>query len=174
MHIPLQAGSDEILKIMNRKYDLKEFKRIVNKIRKVRPDIALTTDIIVGHPFETEELFLETIKTAKEINFAKIHVFPYSKRDKTKASLMTNQVSEEEKKSRSKRLIEVSNELEKKYYQKFINQTLDVLILQSKEQSIGITDNYLKVKLNEKLEPNMLVKVLIEGFENGFLIGKVA
>ena len=174
LHIPLQAGSDEILKVMNRKYDLKEFKRIVNKIRKVRPDIALTTDIIVGHPFETEELFLETIKTAKEINFAKIHVFPYSKRDKTKASLMTNQVSEEEKKSRSKRLIEVSNELEKKYYQKFINQTLDVLILQSKEQSIGITDNYLKVKLNEKLEPNMLVKVLIEGFENGFLIGKVA
>lgn len=173
LHIPLQAGSDEILKVMNRKYDLKEFKRIVNKIRKVRPDIALTTDIIVGHPFETEELFLETIKTAKEINFAKIHVFPYSKRDKTKASLMTNQVSEEEKKSRSKRLIEVSNELEKIYYQKFINQTLDVLILQSKEQSIGITDNYLKVKLNEKLEPNMLVKVLIEGFENGFLIGRI-
>ena len=174
LHIPLQAGSDEILKLMNRKYDLKEFKRIVNKIREVRPDIALTTDIIVGHPYETDELFLKTIETAKEINFAKIHVFPFSRRDKTKASLMANQVSEEEKKIRSKRLIEVSNELEKAYYQKFINQTLDVLILNSKEQSVGITDNYLKVKLNEKLEANQIVKVLITGFDNGFLIGKVS
>ena len=87
---------------------------------------------------------------------------------------MANQVSEEEKKIRSKRLIEVSNELEKNYYQKFINQTLDVLILNSKEQSVGITDNYLKVKLNEKLEANQIIKVLITGFDNGFLIGKVA
>ncbi len=174
LHIPLQAGSNEILKLMNRKYDLDEFKRIINKIRKVRKDIAITTDIIVGHPYETEELFRETIKTAREINFAKIHVFPYSKREKTKAAMMNNQVSEEEKKNRSKRLIEVSNELEKNYYQKFINQTLDVLVLQSKEESIGITDNYLKVKIADKLEANQIVKVIVSDFNNGFLIGKVA
>ena len=169
LHIPLQAGSDEILKLMNRKYDLKEYKEIIKKIRDVRPDIAITTDIIVGHPFETEELFLETINTAKEINFAKIHVFPYSRRDKTKAALMDNQVSEEEKKKRSKRLIDISNELEKKYYQKYLNQTLDVLVLQN---NVGITDNYLKVKINDEVEANQIIKVYICGFENGFLMGK--
>ena len=154
---------------MNRKYDLKEYKKIIKKIRDVRPDIAITTDIIVGHPFETEELFLETINTAKEINFAKIHVFPYSRRDKTKAALMDNQVSEEEKKKRSKRLIDISNELEKNYYQKYLNQTLDVLVLQN---NVGITDNYLKVKINDEVEANQIIKVYICGFENGFLMGK--
>ena len=172
LHIPLQAGSDEILKLMNRKYNLEEYKNIINKIREVRPDIAITTDIIVGHPYETEELFLKTIETAKEINFAKIHVFPYSKRNKTKAALMDNQVSEEIKKDRSKRLIEVSDELEKKYYEKYLNTTLEVLVLHGKEYSIGITDNYLKVKVDEKLEENTIVKVLIIDFNNGFLIGK--
>ena len=173
LHIPLQSGSNEILELMNRKYDLNEFKNIIKKIRKVRPNIAITTDIIVGHPFETEDLFLKTIQTAKEINFAKIHVFPYSKREKTKAASMANQVNEEDKKNRSKRLIEVSNELEKNYYQKFLNQTLDVLILQSKEESIGITDNYLKVKIKQYLPNNQFFKVLVTDYNNGFLIGKV-
>ena len=172
LHIPLQSGSDEILKLMNRKYNLEKFKEIIKKIRKVRPDIAITTDVIVGHPFETEELFLETINTVQEINFAKIHVFPYSKRDKTKASLMTNQVSEEEKKDRSKRLIAISNELEKNYYQKYLNQTLEVLIIQSKDDSIGITDNYLKVKIKDKIEVNQIINVLIIDYKNGFLIGQ--
>ena len=173
MHIPLQAGSNEILKIMNRKYDLETYKDIINKIRNIRPDIAITTDIIVGHPHETEELFAKTIQTALEIGFAKIHVFPYSKRDKTKASMMNETVSEEVKKIRSKKLIAISDQLEKAYYEKFLNQVLDVLVLQSKENTIGITDNYLKVKIAQKAEANQIIKVLITGFENGFLTGKI-
>ena len=173
LHIPLQAGSNEILKIMNRKYDLETYKDIINKIRNIRPDIAITTDIIVGHPHETEELFAKTIQTALEIGFAKIHVFPYSKRDKTKASMMNETVSEEVKKIRSKKLIAISDQLEKAYYEKFLNQVLDVLVLQSKENTIGITDNYLKVKIAQKAEANQIIKVLITGFENGFLTGKI-
>ena len=102
LHIPLQAGSDDILKKMSRKYTVNEYKKIIEQIRLVRPNISITTDIIVGFPGETEELFLETLKTASSLEFSKIHVFPYSVREKTAASLMPNHVSSEEKHRRSK------------------------------------------------------------------------
>ena len=86
IHIPLQSGSDSILKLMNRKYDLKYFFDKIDMIRSVRPDISITTDVIVGFPGETEEMFLETMETCKKINFSKIHAFPYSERKGTKAS----------------------------------------------------------------------------------------
>lgn len=174
LHIPLQAGSDEILKKMNRKYNLDEFKQKIAQIRAIRPDIAITTDIIVGHPYETEELFEQTLLTAQELNFAKIHVFPYSPRQKTVAATMPMQVSEEQKKSRSKRLITLSNALESKYYHQFLNQKLDVLIETIKDNvSYGKTDNYLKVKILENLKPNTFVNITITNYEDGYLIGVV-
>ena len=78
LHIPLQAGSDKILKAMNRKYNVAYFKNKIKEIRAIRPDIAITTDIIVGFPGETEKDFLETLKVSKEVGFSKIHVFPSS------------------------------------------------------------------------------------------------
>ena len=81
LHIPLQAGSDHVLKLMNRRYDKKYFKELVDKVRSIRPNISLTTDVIVGFPGETEEDFQETLDFCKEIGFAKIHVFPYSDRN---------------------------------------------------------------------------------------------
>lgn len=162
MHIPLQAGSDEILKKMNRKYDLKYFFEKINKIREIRPDISITTDVIVGHPYETEELFLKTIETCQKIKFAKIHVFPYSKRDGTASSRMSNQVSDVDKKIRSHKLIEISNELEKEYAKKFIGKKLDVLIEENcGEKSIGHTSNYLRLEIPKILEINQIYEILV-------------
>ena len=128
IHIPLQSGSDSILKLMNRKYDLKYFFDKIDMIRSVRPDISITTDVIVGFPGETEEMFLETMETCKKINFSKIHAFPYSERKGTKASMMDGKVPESVKHERVKKLLELSEKLEKSYYDKFKGKNKDVLI----------------------------------------------
>ncbi len=148
MHIPLQSGSDNVLKNMNRKYDKEYFINKINDIRKIRPDISITTDVIVGFPGETEEEFNETIETIKKINFTKLHVFPYSRRKGTKADLMDNQIDERVKKERVKKLIELSKELEINYMNKFLNK--DVLFIPEVYKDgylIGHTGNYLQVKM---------------------------
>lgn len=147
IHIPLQSGSDSILKAMNRKYDTKYFNDRIEQIRKVRPDISITTDIIVGFPGETEELFKETIETVNKINFSKIHVFPFSRRKNTLADKMNNQVDEKVKKERVKKLIGISNNLETKYFNKFLNETV-VFIPEIYKDGflIGHTGNYLMIK----------------------------
>ena len=173
LHIPLQAGSDKILKLMNRKYDLKYFKEKIKTIREIRPDISITTDVIVGFPGESDNDFNETINTCKEIGFSKIHVFPYSVRHCTKAETMPNQVPENIKKERVSKLIEVSNELEKNYLDKFINKEVIVLIENSNnDKSVGHTPNYLKVFINSKEEKNSLVKVLVTKRVDNYLEGE--
>ena len=162
MHIPLQAGSDTILKAMNRKYLKKYFKEKIEKIRSIRRDISITTDVIVGFPGETEKLFQETLDFVKEIGFAKVHVFPYSVRKGTKAETMPNQVSEVVKKERVKRLIALSSELEKEYMDKFIGKTLDVLVEKCEDnKSIGYSDNYLRVIIDREYDVNTIQKVKI-------------
>ena len=147
LHIPIQAGSNEILKKMNRKYDLDYFFHKIEQIRKIRPNISITTDLIVGFPGESEELFEKTIETCKKINFSKIHVFPYSERKGTSSSRMENKIDNKIKKERAKKLIEVSKELEINYMNNFINQTVEVLIEEHKDgYSMGHTGNYLHVK----------------------------
>ena len=174
LHIPLQAGSDPVLKAMGRKYDLKEYEEIIKKIREIRPDISITTDIIVGFPGETEEMFLETCAYAKKIFFAKIHVFPYSERKGTKAVEFPNQVDPLTKKDRARRLTAVSRELELAYAQKFQGKTLEVLIETSKDGiSTGHTSNYLKVKVKEEIKPNTFVKVEIKECFNSYCMGVV-
>lgn len=147
LHIPLQAGSNEILKLMNRRYDLKFFEEKIAKIRKIRPEISISTDVIVGFPHETEELFKETIETVKRIDFSKIHVFPYSRRKGTKADLMDNQIDERIKKERSRTLVHVSKELEIKYMEKFLNREVEFIPETYHEGFIfGHTGNYLSIK----------------------------
>lgn len=162
LHIPLQAGSDEVLKKMNRKYDLKYFEEKIAKIRSIRPDISLTTDIIVGFPGETEENFLSTLEFAEKINFSKIHVFPYSVRVGTSAAKMDNQVSEEIKKDRVKRLISLSDKQERAYFQKFKGKKLDILVEECDNNiSVGHTSNYLMVTLNESLDVGSIYKRIL-------------
>lgn len=153
LHIPLQSGTDEILKVMNRKYDTSYFREKIERIRKIIPDISITTDVIVGHNYETDELFDKTYEFCKEINFAKIHVFPYSRRSGTATSKMGGVVKEEDKKKRTRKLLELSSFLEDNYYNSFKGQKLDVLVEEIKEgKSIGHTSNYLRVALDEDLE----------------------
>ena len=162
IHIPLQSGSDSILKLMNRKYDLKYFFDKIDMIRSVRSDISITTDVIVGFPGETEEMFLETMETCKKVNFSKIHAFPYSERKGTKASMMDGKVPENIKHERVKKLLELSEKLEKSYYDKFKGKRLDVLIEEVTESgSKGHTSNYLMVHTNEKLQKGEIYNLIV-------------
>ena len=172
LHIPLQAGSDEILKLMNRKYDLKYYEDKINTIRSIRPDISITTDLIVGFPNETDELFIKSYEFCKKINFAKIHVFPYSIRTGTKASLMENQIDEHCKKMRSSKIGSLSKELEYNYAKSFINKELDVLIEEIIDgYSVGHTSNYLKIKIDKKLNKNKIYKVKLTKIESDAILG---
>lgn len=174
MHIPVQAACDNTLKKMNRKYDMNKFKEIINKIREVRPDINITTDLIVGFPTETAEDFLESYNNAKEIKFGKIHVFPYSKRDGTVAAKMKSIVTDAEKKERTHKMITLSNKLENEYYNKFIDKTLSVLVEEVFDKyCTGHTDNYIKVIINKKLEHNKFYNVKIIKVDNCNVYGEV-
>lgn len=159
LHIPLQAGSDEILKRMNRKYDLAYYEEKIKKIRSIRPDISISTDIIVGFPYETEELFLNTLEFSKKIKFSKIHVFPYSVRVGTAAANMKEQVDEVVKKMRVKRLMAVSHMLEVDYFNKFKDKELDILIETCDNNvSEGHTSNYLLVSVPENIKVGEIVR----------------
>lgn len=174
LHIPMQAGSDEILKLMNRKYDLDYYFKKIEQIRKIRPMISITTDVIVGFPGEDEKLFEKTIETCKKIGFAKIHVFPFSLRNGTKAEELPNHLSNEEKKKRSRKLLEVSKELENNYFSKFIGKSGSVLIEQYKDgYSYGHTGNFLNIKIEGKLEHNKFYDVLITDISYPYCIGKI-
>lgn len=171
LHVPIQSGSNRILKLMNRKYTIEEYKNIINKIRNVRPDINFTTDLIVGFPTETEEDFIETYNNLKDIKFSKIHTFPYSKRNNTKAADM-EQLDEKIKKERVNIILKLSNELENNYYKLFKNKTLKVLIEETKDNvSIGHTDNYIKIFIEQKLLHNTFYDVKIQEIVNNEVKG---
>ena len=174
LHIPLQAGSDEILKSMNRKYDLNYYRNKISELRNIKPDLSVTTDIIVGFPGETDELFNNTLSFAREIGFSKIHVFPYSRRHGTKADTMPDQIDEKVKKERVTKLIELSNELEKEFLDKHLNKEVEVLIETVKDNiSSGHTSNYMEVKVNGSLEHNKMYKVTIKSRCDNYLIGEI-
>lgn len=174
MHIPLQSGTNKTLKNMNRKYDINYFLNKLEEIRTIRPNINITTDVIVGFPGETEEDFKETLETVKKCKFTKVHVFPYSKREGTKAATLDNQVKEEIKKDRVHRLIELSEELEKEYMKKYIGKEVIILPETVKENVIsGHTGNYLQVLANgNETDINKLTKVKITELKYPYLDGK--
>ena len=162
LHIPLQSGCDKTLHDMNRKYDTKYYFDKINTIRSIRPNISITTDVIVGFPGETNEDFDKTCDFVKKIGFSKIHVFPYSRRQGTKADLFPNQVDEKIKKERVSKLISISDEMENNYLDKFINSKMVVLVEKCIDNySIGHTGNYIEVRINGNYLKNSMVKVLI-------------
>ena len=160
LHIPLQSGSKKVIKAMNRKYDLPEFKEKVFKIRTIRPDISITTDVIVGFPGENEDDFLESYQTCKEIHFSKIHVFPLSSREGTVASKLSDQVDPKIKKDRVHRLLKLSDELEEEYYAKFYGKQIEFLFEEYDEKLQGFkghSSNYLQAYI--KTDQNLKNKV---------------
>lgn len=175
MHIPLQSGSEDILKAMHRKYTKQEFIDKISEIRSYMPDISITTDVIVGFPGETEELFNETIETVKKIGFAKIHVFPYSKRNGTVAATLENQVPENIKKERVHKLLSVSKKLENNYINKFIGKVITFLPEIEKDgYIIGHTGNYLLVKVpGTKDNLNKIIKVVLTSNEYPYMKGEI-
>lgn len=174
LHIPLQAGSNKILKLMRRKYDLAYYEAKIKEIRNIRGDIAITTDIIVGHPGEGDIDFQNTMDFSKKIEFAKIHVFPYSPRKNTLAASMENQVADATKKIRAKTLIKLSKELEIKYFTKFLNKEVDVLIEEVKDGcSYGHTSNFIHVKINKILPSNTFIKVVLKEVTYPYVEGVV-
>lgn len=172
MHIPLQSGSDKILKLMNRKYTKNEFLAKIKKIRTCIPDINITTDVITGFPGETEDDFQECIAFCKTVGFSKIHTFPYSERTGTVAAKMPNQVPVNIRKDRAKRLIEVSDTLELAYNKNQIGKTFPVLIEEVKENvSIGHTSTYLKVIVKDQLTHNKFYDITITEAYNDYVVG---
>ena len=164
LHIPLQAGSNSVLKAMNRKYTKEQFVEKILKIRKLLPNIAISTDIIVGFPGETDDDFLDTVEVAKKC-FDMIHVFPFSARSGTGAARMKNQISPEVKSKRVDTLISLSKELWDKYTSRFINQEINVLVERFDEEkslNIGHTSNYLEVAIpSKKPQIGEFIKVIL-------------
>lgn len=155
-HLSLQSGCTETLKRMNRRYTTEEFKAVTKRLRAKFPNAALTTDIIVGFPGETDEEFNTTYEFLKEIAFYKMHIFKYSQRKGTKAAVMPNQVDGKIKEERSKKLIELSNKNEYNYNKKYIGKQVEVLFEEREGEYLkGHTTNYIVVK--HKTDKNDLI-----------------
>lgn len=155
-HLSLQSGSTTVLKRMNRKYTTEEFLERVQMLKEAfKNDLALTTDIIVGFPGETDEEFNETLKFVETVGFKEIHVFKYSKRDGTVAAKMEGQIDGNIKHERSQKLIELSSRLTKEYNKKYIGKKVKVLVEKISDSNIeGYTDTYIKVK--KRVDENWL------------------
>jgi len=151
LHIPIQSGSDTVLKRMRRKYTMAFFAERLNRLREALPHLAITSDVIVGFPGETEEEFMETYNFIRDHGFSELHVFPYSKRTGTPAARMEDQVPEEVKNERVHRLIELNDQLAKQYASTFENEVLEVIPEEKYKLNAesglyeGYSDNYLKV-----------------------------
>ena len=146
-HLSLQSGCTETLKRMNRRYTTEEFRDVTKRLRSKFPNAALTTDIIVGFPGETDDEFNTTYEFLKEIAFYKMHIFKYSQRKGTKAAVMPNQIDGKIKEERSKKLIELSNENEYNYNKKYIGKQVEVLFEEREGEYLkGHTTNYIVVK----------------------------
>ena len=159
LHVPLQAGSDATLKRMNRKYTTAEYLEKINKIRSYLPNIAFTTDVIVGFPGETDEEFEETYNFIKQVNYSELHVFPYSPRKNTPAAKMKDQVNDQIKHERANRLLQLSKELNHEFALKQIGKTLKVLFeKRDGEYLIGHAGDYLKVKV--KTADNLIGEIV--------------
>ena len=170
-HLSLQSGCNETLKRMNRRYTTEEFEKSVALLRHAFPKVALTTDIIVGFPGETDEEFNETYKFLEKIKFYKMHIFKYSQRKGTRAAVMPNQIDGNIKEERSRKLIDLSNKNEKEYNEEYIGKEVEVLFEEphmqdGKKYFKGHTTNYLvvKVQTEENLE-NEIRQVKIAGLD---------
>ena len=164
LHVPLQSGSNKILKLMNRRYNKEEFMKMIDKLREIE-DISLTTDLIVGFPNETDDDFEETMDTLKKIHFTKIHTFPYSRRRGTVADKMDGHISGDIKKKRVHEVIELSNEYENEYYKSKISKVYDGVVERHNNGLVVVhTSNFIPVIIdnNDNIENNSIVNVKIE------------
>lgn len=173
-HLSLQSGCDETLKRMNRRYTTLEYKTIVDRLRSKMPDVAITTDVIVGFPGETNEEFKKTYEFLKEIELSQMHIFKYSPRKGTPAATMENQVDPQMKHFRSEQLLNLSKVNFNKFATKFISSELDVLFEQNIEGNKyeGLTSNYIRVVVeSDKNIQGQILKVKINDVKDEYVEG---
>ena len=176
LHLPLQSGCDKILQAMHRPYDTARFTQLLQQIRAQVPDVAITTDIIVGFPGETEEDFATTLAFAEKCGFAKMHIFPYSKRKGTPAEKMPNQVDEAVKGERAARLAAVDEKLHQAMLKQMVGKTEEVLFEQPVDAANmeGLCGPYLRVVVPGTSElSNTIAKVKITGIVDDWLTGEI-
>ena len=173
MHIPLQTGCDKVLKDMNRKYDMNYYFEKIKQIKEIRPNMNITTDVIVGYPTETEDDFKETLKNIEKLKFGKVHVFPYSKREGT-ASALLKDLNPEIKKKRVNKLLELSLKLEKNFLEKHLNKEAKFLPeVYNNNYLVGHTDDYVLVKCEGKKEKlHTIIKTKIKQINYPYCIGE--
>ncbi|MPN17111.1 Threonylcarbamoyladenosine tRNA methylthiotransferase MtaB [bioreactor metagenome] len=175
-HLSLQSGCDRTLKAMNRKYTTEKYLQAVQTIRKYWDDAAITTDIIVGFPGETDEDFRESYDFAKKIAFSKIHVFPYSPKKGTPAEKMHCQIAPQLKAERSRILIELSDKMAQDFINKFINKEVEVLFEQGHKEKIfeGHTSNYINVTVeSDENIKNKILRVKLINAQNEKAFGDI-
>lgn len=173
-HLSLQSGCDETLKRMNRRYTTSEYKTIVDRLRSKMPNVAITTDVIVGFPGETNDEFKETYEFLKEIELSQMHIFKYSPRKGTPAATMENQVDPQMKHFRSEQLLNLSKVNFNKFANKFIGSELDVLFEQHIEGNKfeGLTSNYIRVVVeSDKNIQGQILKVKINDVKDEYVEG---
>ncbi|MCX8015072.1 MAG: MiaB/RimO family radical SAM methylthiotransferase, partial [candidate division WOR-3 bacterium] len=160
LHIPLQSGDDNILKLMRRKHSVDDYRRIIDKIINKIPGVNIGADIIVGFPFEDDKAFNNTVKLIEELPFGYLHIFPYSKRPLTPAEKLPETVHSEEKKSRMRILKEIDKKKRRAFLNQFIGSKMEVLV---ESNNKGLTDNYLNVRLTEdNCPPGRLCEIVLD------------
>jgi threonylcarbamoyladenosine tRNA methylthiotransferase MtaB len=163
LHIPLQSGSGKVLTLMNRGYSPDDYAGLASMLRKGRPGLALTTDLMVGFPGETEADFVETLNFLQAVGFSRVHIFPYSLREGTKAARMKGHLSRQIKEERVKRAEQTAKALAKAYRGLFLDRVVEVLIEKTNRDGYaeGFSREYLRVQVKEKQEPNTLLHAKI-------------
>nr|WP_252832434.1 MiaB/RimO family radical SAM methylthiotransferase [Brachyspira pilosicoli] len=175
-HIPLQSGSNKILKLMNRRYTREEYLTSIEKLYKVNPNMAISTDVMVGFPEEENDDFNDTYNLCEKSKFIKMHVFRYSDRENTPSSKMQNKIGYRRKLKRAKLLNELNNKMKDNYYNNALGRKLDVIVEEVLENNyyIGTSGEYLKVKFksDKTLNKKELITVKSLKYEDDIIIAE--
>lgn len=170
IHLPLQSGSNAVLRRMGRSYSTDDYEQAVSRIREAIPDVAITTDVIVGFPGETVEEYAESYRFCQRMAFSNIHVFPYSERTGTSAALMPDKIDDRVKKERSERMLKLAEESARSFNDRFVGHTMMVLWEQEVQEGTwaGLTDNYIRVvtRSEEPLRNRLMPAILGTGNEH--------
>ena len=175
-HIPLQSGSNAILRSMQRRYTADDYRNVILKAKQLIPDLGIGVDVIVGYPGETEKEFMETYNFLLDLPISYLHVFTYSERPGTKALTLSDSVDPAERKRRNKMLRILSDKKKNYFYSQMIGKNLDVLFESRSEDGMikGFSSNYIRVKNSyEKVLENRVCSVSVKGIENGLVYGKI-
>ncbi|MBR5517572.1 MAG: tRNA (N(6)-L-threonylcarbamoyladenosine(37)-C(2))-methylthiotransferase MtaB [Clostridia bacterium] len=174
-HLALQSGSTTVLERMKRHYTAEEYIKAAEMLKNAFPDCALTTDVMVGFPGETDEEFEESRNTVKTVGFSHIHVFPYSRRKGTVADRMENQVDENIKNIRTEKMIETGAQIKKEFFEKYMGKTMPILVERQASEGVyeGHTTNFIQVFAKGESREGCVVNVKLTGYENEFMTGDI-